>query len=68
MFLENKAHLQQDIFGIESQLSEAKRKKLHTSSEAYFYELIYSNINEKDFAPLFSNCGRRFDSTLNQPV
>jgi hypothetical protein len=68
MFLENKAHLQQDIFGIESQLSEAKRKKLHTSSEAYFYELIYSNINEKDFAPLFSNSGSRPNAPVNALV
>ena len=54
MFIENKAHLQQDLFGIENHLSESKRKKLRSSADAYFYELIYCNINEKDFAPLFS--------------
>jgi hypothetical protein len=54
MFIENKAHLQQDLFGIENHLSASKRKKLRSSADAYFYELIYCNINEKDFAPLFS--------------
>jgi hypothetical protein len=54
MFLENKVHLQQDLFGIENHLSASKRKKLRSSADAYFYELIYCNINEKDFAPLFS--------------
>jgi hypothetical protein len=54
MFVENKAHLQQDLFGIENHLSASKRKKLRSSADAYFYELIYCNINEKDFAPLFS--------------
>jgi hypothetical protein len=60
MFIENKAHLQQDLFGIENHLSESKRKKLRSSADAYFYELIYCNINENDFAPLFSadSCSR----------
>jgi hypothetical protein len=60
MFVENKAHLQQDLFGIENHLSESKRKKLRSSADAYFYELIYCNINERDFAPLFSvdSCSR----------
>jgi len=60
MFIENKAHLQQDLFGIENHLSASKRKKLRSSADAYFYELIYCNINERDFAPLFSadSCSR----------
>jgi hypothetical protein len=60
MFIENKTHLQQDLFGIENHLSELKRKKLRSSADAYFYELIYCNINERDFAPLFSadSCSR----------
>ncbi|MCW8800639.1 MAG: transposase [Desulfobacter sp.] len=65
MFIENKAHLQQDLFGIENHLSASKRKKLRSSADAYFYELIYCNINEKDFAPLFSDDS---SSRPNAPV
>jgi hypothetical protein len=65
MFIENKAHLQQDLFGIENHLSASKRKKLRSCADAYFYELIYCNINERDFAPLFSVDSR---SRPNAPV
>jgi hypothetical protein len=41
MFLENKAHLQQDLFGMETLLCESKRKKLRSSSDAFFYTLVY---------------------------
>jgi hypothetical protein len=68
MFLENKAHLQQNLFGIENQLSKAKRKKLQTSTDAFFYELIYCNINEKDFAPLYSDTGSRPNAPVNALV
>jgi len=65
MFIENKTHLQQELFGIENHLSETKRKKLQSSSEAYFYELVYCNINEKDFTPLYSNTGSRPNAPVN---
>lgn len=68
MFLENKAHLQQNLFGIESHLSEAKRKKLRSSSDAFFYELIYCTIKEKDFAPLYSDTGSRPNAPINALV
>ncbi|MBN2266763.1 MAG: hypothetical protein JW725_00285 [Candidatus Babeliaceae bacterium] len=60
MFIEIKTHLQQELFGIENHLSESKRKKLRSCADAYFYELIYCSINERDFAPLFSadSCSR----------
>lgn len=65
MFLENHSHLQQDIFGIESHLSESKRKKLHNSLEASFYKLIFCNIDEKLFTPLFSDTGSRPNAPVN---
>ena len=68
MFLENKAHMQQDLFGIENHLSKSKRKKLRTSSDAFFYELIYCNINEQDFAPLYSSNGSRPNAPVNALV
>jgi len=68
MFLENKAHMQQDLFGIETQLSESKRKKLRSSSDAFFYELVYCNIKENDFAVLFSDKGSRPNAPVNALV
>jgi hypothetical protein len=68
MFSENKAHMQQDLFGIENHLSAAKRKKLQASAEALFYDIIYYNINEKDFAPLFSETGSRPNAPINALV
>jgi hypothetical protein len=68
MFLENKAHMQQDLFGIENQLSESKRKKLRSSSDAFFYELVYCNIKENDFAALYSDNGSRPNAPVNALV
>ena len=68
MFLENKTHMQQNLFGIENHLSAAKRKKLQTSAEAFFYDIIFCKINEKDFAPLFSTNGSRPNAPVNALV
>ncbi len=68
MFLENKTHMQQDLFGIENQLSESKRKKLRSSSDAFFYELVYCNIKENDFAALYSESGSRPNAPVNALV
>lgn len=68
MFLKNTTHLQQDLLGIESYLPEAKRKKLRTSSDAYFYEIVFSRIDENDFAPLFSSKGSRPNAPVNALV
>lgn len=65
MFLKNSAHLQQNIFGIESHLSDKKRNKLMQSPEAAFYELIYCNINEQDFALLYSDGQGRPNAAVN---
>ena len=68
MFLENKTHMQQNLFGIDNHLSAAKRKKLQASAEAFFYEIVFCNIKEKDFAPLFSDTGSRPNAPVNALV
>jgi hypothetical protein len=68
MFLENKAHLQQDLFGMETLLCESKRKKLRSSSDAFFYTLVYCSIKEHDFAVLFSDKGSRPNAPVNALV
>jgi len=59
MFRQNTSHLQASLFGIASQLSQAKLKKLKKSREHEFYRLVFCEINEKDFSVLYSdNCSR----------
>jgi len=59
MFRKNTSHLQSSLFGIASQLPEAKLKKLKKSKEYEFYRLVFCKINEKDFSVLYSdNCSR----------
>jgi hypothetical protein len=59
MFRKNTSHLQPSLFGIASQLPEAKLKKLKKSKEYDFYQLVFCKINEKDFSVLYSdNCSR----------
>lgn len=68
MFAKNTAHLQQSLFGIDNQLPESKRKKLYQSKEYLFYNLIFCNIKEEDFAPLFSATGSRPNAPVNSLV
>lgn len=65
MFKKNTIHFQQNLFGIESRLSEKKRKKLENSKEALFYKLLFCSIDENDFAPLFSEKGSRPNAPIN---
>lgn len=65
MFAKNESHFQQDIFGIESQLPKAKRKKLQNSKEMYFYKEIFCNIDEEDFSSLFSTEFSRPNAPVN---
>ena len=59
MFRKNTFHLQSSLFGIASQLPEAKLKKLKKSKEYEFYRLVFCKINEKEFSALYSdNCSR----------
>lgn len=68
MFRKNTSHLQPSLFGIASQLPEAKLKKLKKSKEYDFYQLVFCNINEKDFSVLYSDNGSRPNAPVNSLV
>ncbi len=68
MFRKNTSHLQQSLFGIVSQLPEAKLKKLKKSKEYDFYRLVFCKINEKDFAVLYSDTSSRPNAPVNSLV
>ena len=68
MFRKNTSHLQPSLFGIASQLSKAKLKKLRKSKEYDFYRLIFRNINETDFSVLYSDSCSRPNAPVNSLV
>jgi len=54
MFRPNQTHHQQDLFGIEAQLSPDLRKRLLESKEYAFYKEIFCRIPETLFAELYA--------------
>ena len=68
MFRANKKHLQTGLFGISSNLSNAKQKKLSRSEEYHFYEMIFCNIREEDFSTLYSEKSSRPNAAINSMV
>lgn len=55
MFRPNETHHQQDIFGIETQLSPELWKRLRESKEYAFYKEVFCRIPEEVFAGLYSD-------------
>jgi len=68
MFRKNTSHLQSSLFGIESQLPQAKLKKLKNSKEYDFYRLVFCKIAEEDFAILYSDTSSRPNAPVNSLV
>jgi hypothetical protein len=55
VFRPNETHHQQDIFGIETQLSPELWKRLRESKEYAFYKEVFCRIPEEVFADLYSD-------------
>lgn len=64
MFKPNTDHIQTNMFGFSNFISSDMLKELQESEEMKFYELIFCNIKEEDFACLYSE----EDSRPNAPV
>ena len=64
MFKKNTKHRQANIFGFTNIVSPKMAKELQASEEQKFYEIIFCNIKEEDFACLYSE----IDSRPNVPV
>jgi len=64
MFRKNTKHTQSNLFGYANIISDKMANELQASEEQKFYELIFCNIREEDFAPLYSE----IDSRPNVPV
>lgn len=65
MFRQNQAHRQTSLFGMQGQLPEAKTKRLRESWGWSFYEVVFSQINEETFRPLFDSGNGRPNAAIN---
>lgn len=65
MFRKNTDHLQPDLFELEAPSSEAIRLMIQKTEEYVFYRLIFSKIEEADFACLYCNDNGRPNSPVN---
>ncbi|HIH36962.1 MAG TPA: DDE transposase, partial [Methanocellales archaeon] len=66
MFRKNTEHLQGSIFGtVEMLLGESQKKAYLESRERWFYELVFKRIDEKAFAPLYSEEKSRPNAAIN---
>jgi hypothetical protein len=68
MFRKNTSHQQKEVFGWKSQFSPEKLEKLESSEEWTFYQLIYRQIPEQEFAVLFSEKDSRPNAPVNRLV
>lgn len=60
-----KANNQPALITFEAGLSEKQRKSLRDTKEKWFYKLVFSNINEHDFKPLYSTVKSRPNVPVN---
>ncbi len=68
MFKANTSHLQQEFFSAVNHLSKDKKAKLMASAQWQFYLLIFCQIDESLFAPLYSDKGSRPNAQVNAMV
>jgi hypothetical protein len=68
MFKKNTTHLQPNLFGLLNSLPDNMQKKVKQSEEFHFYNLIFRNIKEGLFKPLFSDKESRPNSPINAMV
>ena len=68
MFRKNKKHMQEHLYGFESELDEARRKYLNRSEYRFFYELVYSQVDEEVFCPLYCSDNGSPNAPVNAMV
>lgn len=65
MFRKNTKHTQTDLFGFQALLPAPMEQELLASPEYKFYQLIFCNIREEDFACLYSEKESRPNAAIN---
>ena len=65
MFTQNNDYLQNSLFGVTNLLSDEKLEKLKNTEAAFFYENIFSNIDENIFLPIYCDDNGRPNAPIN---
>ena len=60
-----KSNNQPGLFSFETELCKMQRDLLDTSKEKWFYNLIFRNVNENNFKPLYSEKASRPNVAVN---
>ena len=60
-----KPHIQPELFSFETELSKKQRELLENSKEKWFYNLIFTSIDENKFKALFSDKASRPNVAIN---
>jgi hypothetical protein len=60
-----KPNNQPKLFTFENELGEKQRQQLNETREKWVYRLIFRNIHERDFKPLFSDKDSRPNAPIN---
>lgn len=68
MFQKNEAHLQGTFIALDELFSPSQKKAFIESREWWFYELVFKRIDEKLFAPLYSDEKSRPNAPVNSMV
>jgi len=68
MFRKNESYKQQNLFGIDQQLSAKQRQMWDKSLEHKFFEIVFQQIDEARFSVLFSSAKSRPNVPVNQLV
>jgi len=68
MFRRNVSHQQPSLFGFAGQLPPAKRQRLQSSWEHEFYQRVFCQIREEDFAVLYAETSSRPNAPVNTLV
>ena len=68
MFKRNVDHLQQNLIGLLNTLPKSMQKHARESQEYAFYEIIFCNIEEEVFSPLYSDVKSRPNAPINSMV
>ena len=61
MYRRNEKHMQRDLFDLDPFSMLDLQKEIKQTEECFFYQTIFSHINEDHFAPLYCGC-------LNAPI
>ncbi len=60
-----KANNQPELFSFTTELSKKQVSLIEKTKEKWFYNLIFKNINEQDFKPLYSEIASRPNVAVN---